>query len=282
MKGCIMEKRFRTFIFTLGVLILGFLVLIAQPAIATTWVEDFCGHSSMVGVGENIQDGVINFAIADDPDVVFDLGLEFHRGSQGFGNLSPELDTSANYIYLYQPVNTDGNDYFDEVRINFDVEDSHYITSWGYFTIGDQAVIFSEDGNPVGAGNNLGPTDHDPPPPIVETGTIPSGFQAYQDGVLPDVHQYSDHPFVELFESMAVTNDNSSITFHFGGNHVVDGYTGTIFGFTCTDPVIGWDIGRIENGTSAENMVPSPAPEPSTLILLLLGAVGLVGILKQR
>lgn len=279
MKGLlIMEKSFRTFILQ-HVFILSFLVLIAQPVRATTWVTDFCGHSSMVGIGQGIQDGVINFAVAD-PSVV--SGLEFHRGSQGFGNLSPTLDTSARYMFLYQPVNTDSNDYFDEVRINFDQVDSKYITSWGYFTIGDQSVVFSEDGNPVNALNNLGPTDHDPPPPIVETGTTPSGIQVYQTGILSDVHQYFEHPWVELFESNAVTKDDTSITFNFGSKKVYGGNTGTIFGFTCNDPVIGWDIGEIRNGTSAHNMVPSPAPEPSTIILLLLGSIGLVGILKQR
>ncbi len=277
-------------ILTLCNLTIILLILITHPAGATSWVADFCGHSSMSYIdpvtGVVKQDGVLNFAVGAVANVT-DAGLIFQPGAG-----SPVLDVTAPYIFLYQPANTHhdiygtGDPYIDSVSVRFDLIDAGYITSWGYFTLNGQAVVFlDEDGSLVNAVNNLGKIDTDPPPPTVEIGAIPwgSGFSADPSAKLPDMGAIYPPAVVsksvdELAKEGTIRIDYSIL----GNGQILPGQTGTIFGFTCTDPIIGWDEGTLHNGTEASNRVPSPAPEPSTVLLLGFGLLGMVGILKRR
>ncbi|HEX6960765.1 MAG TPA: hypothetical protein VF175_02780, partial [Lacipirellula sp.] len=236
------------------------------------FLSNYSGNSQFQFDGAATSDGIVNFAVYHNPgggDWTDDFGLpagtiqqlfEPSGSGQSVGN---GLDTTAEYVYFYQIVNTDPNT-SDESELKslelFLPGTTSMITSAGYL---DDYVF--DDGGPTGPTGNarLGtftdttaaddvPGDATPS----ESGAVPSGsgFVAHGSAVEPDNAD-------EIGSSTIEFNFTAQVPIPPGGFSSV--FFLTSFGAPIYHPEL------LEDGDNTHADIPIPNPEPSSVAMTL-------------
>jgi len=157
------------------------LLLVAFNVFACAARADFVsgatGHTTFK-LGETTAPGILNFAVLNRKNGQFgdewggrldNFDQRFFRGEDALGRLSPPLDFTAHYLYLYQLVNDTASTNVHEFRIpvlQSQGTTSPLVTSWGQF----EGTGFADDKKmigtavPVSATNFFGFTDPASPP----------------------------------------------------------------------------------------------------------------------
>ncbi|MEX0711623.1 MAG: PEP-CTERM sorting domain-containing protein [Pirellulales bacterium] len=242
------------------------------------FISGFVGNTQMddsVGSTEHVT-AVVSFAVYDNSGDDFDTGvLGSPTGLYERGDLlTPEVDLSAPFIYLYQITNF--NVAADNLHIRvFYLTDTHdLIDAIGFFS---GRVFTDTDGN-VGPSGNEALGD--------DSGTDPV------DPLVDDVVTlYGSDPG---FASLTAAGDPDDAGDAGGGIKFIQYTSSTVLSDGAFSSVIiatsnfgpSFRTGILEDGgddLTSDGNVPVPTPEPATLALLLGGApVGLVALRRRR
>jgi len=233
-------------------------VMATAPARAA-FVTEFSGNTQPYhtvpgpGVG-----GTVNFAVLDrtggTPGDTFGTGIANFDALFVAAAGSGALDTSAQYLYLYQTVNNGPSAAAFPISTNTVAVTPGFLTSFGTFT----GTSFSTTvvGVPAGFSD----------PSAVQTGASPS-IVSGQNGL--------GTPTVILGETSLRALFNPELMA--GGKSILWGYTSD------RRPDIG-QTGLIDGGTTSNGRVPTatfpPVPEPSAVVLSLIGLP--IGLLLRR
>ena len=255
--------------------ILAVLVLAASPPLVRAgFIPAFTGNTQMSDAGATVG-GVVDFAVYQNPtgdNWVTDLGLTsaVSGGSSGGGS----VDTGASFVYFYEVVNTAPNA-GDGTIAHFNVGNSSTpFTSGGWL----QGYVFNDaNGNAVGPPGNpfLGPA---------ASGDDPANNLPSTSGV-----NLGDPPFTNVgvtptnptgVASLGGSANGGTATFLWTilfGNALIgqNGYSPVLFFTSDKSPV--YAMGSISDPSglnAADGGVPSQAPEPATIVLFSMTALG--------
>jgi len=236
------------------------------------FISEFTGNTQMTAPGND--KGVVSFAVYDNSkgDFLSSLGLSASAVSNLTG--SGAVDLNANYIYLYQVVNTAAT---NPVVDAFKVMNPDAFTSAGYFT----NRVFTDGAGAVSATN----------PGL---GTNPSG----DDGL--DGNPSNKNQTVSGTQRLAASinpsatdlgnggDGNGFVTFFFtppllGGVGVIPAQKTSTIVILTSRYAPQYAEGGIQDGTRSDGDIPTAVtPEPGSLVLWGVGGVGLFGLYLRR
>jgi hypothetical protein len=229
-------------------LALGLFVATAAPGEATP-ISAYTGSSLLSGTG---IDGTVNYAVYTSQDFANDAGSILSSFAAGYSSSS--LDLSAGiYVYAFQVANN-GSNATAITSVSFGKWSGADVTSWGSFNNG---VVFTDPGGLVSATNSL------------DAGATSVGFSV-DSGIKPGLVWNTS---TSLQASLNIPSGAASslivYTSHYGPDWISTQINGG--GFGAAGLVPGADP-------------PRQVPEPRTLILTVIGMVGLGGLseLRQR
>ena len=200
-------------------------------------------------------DGTVSFAVLAREGT---SGDNWGTGFSGFDErFSPDissiaLDTSAQFLYLYQVANNGSNtDPLDTLAVTLIVPNTN-ITSWGHFS----SLGFANDAAPVSGSNDFGTSGVFAFPAAANIGVdVPGIVDISSDAV--------ESSRVRLLTKSIKTTWDSELT---------DGQRSVLVGFT-SNLGPAFDVTTLrDGGLPAAGDLPTPTPEPSSLILGCLAA----------
>lgn len=258
------------------------LLLAAGPAIAQAgFLSQYTGNTQMSGAGTSAS-GVVDFAVYQNPtghDWVADLGLS----SAVTGQLSGGgvVDTSANYVYFYEVVNTapSGNGMISIFNVgNAGVP----FTSGGWL----RGYVFADANN-----NAVGPTGN----PFL--GPAASGDDPFTDQPSNSGVNLGNPPFTNTgvsptdptgVASLGGASSMGTATFLWTilfGNALLgqNAYSPVLFYTSNSAPVfVSGSISDSSGLNPSDGGIPGQAPEPATLLMWSIGAIGCLMTARHR
>lgn len=284
----------------------------------TGFASGFVGNSQMSddttpGVFDS---AVVSFAVFHNADGgSWVTALQNFLGA-GSATLNPKLlvgggatlDTNAQYVYMYQVVST--------VATTSNLEElkapgANIFTSAGQF-VGQifQTLSPQPPGPPPGplAPTNVTGTQH--PGAVLPstlglgtlTGTddVPDGNPSASNGLVLNIVNNPGNPgttvwdasAVDLFGAGTIGDGSGNLTWHFGGipdpsiggqqNKIAPDNTSSIMFATSDVAPAGFNTGFIHNTGQSNGDLPTPAPEPGSLVLAGMGIASLLGYHVRR
>lgn len=264
----------------------------ASPASALNNAMDgFTGYS-VFSHPCPLCDAIVNFAVYQNTDGnwtddSFFTNVSHNALSDTNGVWGSTVDSSAEYVYMYQPVNKDNNNPPDNSLIDFSVT-MHAnrlanVTSAGYFG----GVFRNEIGLLVDANPHFDLDDIDLQ---VYVGDVPGDRTPNRanEGVFPGLDTTTT-PIVAptIAFSNLVSNlgagfpPTPGITFLYGTLLPTDVSSTTVFYTSNQRPGYEWGETSSPGGSGALGDVPAPVPVPAGIILLGSAIAG-AGLLRRR
>ena len=205
-----------------------------------------------------------NFAVLDRltgtsaPGDVFGTGLPGFDASMIAGAGSQAFDTSRRYLYLYQDVASPAS---LAVFVGDDL--SSQGTPLGITSYGQWRLHLADDSGIVSTTNDFGPDGIAFSPGAANTGVTSPSIS-------------SSPPTIGLVQAtLSVTSTSFSQQFSLGAGEVEQ-----VTGFTSNyAPQL---LSFNSASTFAGGALPVPAPEPSSIVLLCAGSLGLISYLRRR
>jgi hypothetical protein len=258
----------------LATLAAGLVLLAAASEAKAVYIGGLIGNTRP-GVGN--ANYTINFAVLNpfmgtpndtwraDPTGMLNVNGMFRPGIG-----SPALDTTAQYLYLYQVSNNSPAGgptiNFMSLTLPFD-QNQRVITSWGFFG----GLGFSDNNGVVNAMNSFG-LDNVPfgDPAAINIGvTNPAVVMIGALGFPPTTDVVRVSAFMSRFDAS------------WAAPHLALGETSTIFGFTTNAQPTPFTpsnaVVRGSDGSQPFGWVVTPLPEPGALGLLALGSALVAG-----
>jgi hypothetical protein len=251
-----------------------FLVAVAVAVLATSLnsasagiIHASSGNTQETGTGApgvTVVDGTVNFAVFNktggSAGDVWNTGLAGFDAAFTQGTGSAVLDTTVGYLYVYQIV----NDGATTVAISaFSQSTGNSVTSYGLWAgkgLSDGSGAVS-DSNPFGT-----------PSGFASPGNSSTGNN---DGIGTVVVNGS------VGGPDTVTFDGTNFRANWAAN-LLGGASGSLIGFT-SNLAPGQSVHTVfDTGTSSFGYAASPIPEPSTLVLLGIGAMCGIPGLRRR
>ena len=256
------------------------IVLTAWPAaLQAGFLSQYTGNTQMSDSGASVG-GVVDFAVYQNPaghNWAADLGLT--SALSGTGGGSP--DTSAGYVYFYEVVNTAPNAGNGSIaHFNVGNTDAPF-TSGGWL----KGYVFNDANNKaVGPPSNpfLGPAasgddpfNNQPSHSGVSLGSPPFT----NSGVSP-----TDPTGVASLGGSGSANTATFLWTILFGNSLIgqNSYSPVLFFTSSNSPMYG--IGSISDPSGlnpADGGIPSQAPEPATLLMWSIGALGCLVVARK-
>jgi hypothetical protein len=225
-------------------LMLGLLAATVAPGEANS-IAEYTGNTFLSGTG---IDGTVNFAVFTSDNFANDAAGVLASFAPGQSSPSA-LDLSPGmYVYAFQIANN-GSNTSSITSASFGKWDGADVTSWGYFKNG---VVFTDQNGLVSSTNNL------------DVGATSVGFSV-DSGISPGF----------------VKNNTTALTV--GLINIPNGATSSLLVYTSSYGP-DWLSTQINSGASGPAPGADPpvgVPEPGTLILTMLGVVGLGGLWRR-
>jgi len=258
------------------------IVMVAVAVLATSLtpataalITTFSGNTQEIGDptlpgGPPSVSGTVNFAVFNRDGGNMDVfGTGSNAIQTGFttGFSSGALDTTAAYLYVYQVVN-DGPNPVEITSISQDIGSAATATSWGFWA----ALGLNDGAGNVGSGNPFGTS---------------AGFSTNPPTILPTLGGGGMGTVVTLGTAgngiIGVSISSTSLVANWIALSHVANQSTALFGFTSNyDPHLARHNLLDSTVPTSNGYAASPAPEPTSLVLLGIGALCGIPGLRRR
>lgn len=283
-RNCLIRAAVASLAFALG--------LSAAPSAQAGWVAGFTGNTLMTS---GTTSGIVDFAVwQTDTTGPNANNWEAQLGVTPTSAAAPAVDTSAAYVYFYEVVNVGTSNYGD-LFVNSWATTPY--TSGGYLP---QTVFQDSSGNAIGpaAKQYLGPTPSGPDqvtnnPSVVASNTTLNTPPSTPAPFVTDVNAIHPLAVTSLggFGSPGNAADinwanvNLGPPFNINTEQLSAGSYSTVV-FLTSDTGPTYSAGSLrENsvaGVIATGGIPTQSPEPATLAMWGLGAIGFGLVARRR
>jgi hypothetical protein len=247
--------------FQISLVCLALMLLIASGA-QGGFILGFTGNTFPQNAGLTV-DGHVNFAVLDrsrgTSGDVWGTGLPGFDALAAAGFGSGPLDTTANFLYLFQTVNNGVN--ADAISQNSVSVPNTAVTSHIVFP----TVGFTSGGVNVGAVVDLGPSAVNGDPSGISLAPAP-GVRLVGGLVVP------------FYQAAGYGSQLTTFLYP----DLVNGGVSSLWGYTSNLPP-SWGVTSIQdNGTNASGTVPTTVPEPSIFAMLGLASLSILLVWRRR